>query len=222
MSRHGYRGDGAFGQFCVILPQHDTVITTTARTTSMQTVLDAIWTHLLPGLGTTAPAPGSAQNQLNARLHSLELPAHPAGPTLADWHRWASEPFPIAASAGAQPTLTSIDVAPKEDGWQISLTEPGTMLTFPIGAGTWAISTPADNHGHTIPVAASGSWLNDHTLRTEIIFLETPHRMDIECSLPDRTAQASWRHPPLREPNCKTCTAQAKAPLHFRPSIIAT
>jgi CubicO group peptidase (beta-lactamase class C family) len=29
MSRHGYRGDGAFGQFCVILPQHDTVIITT-------------------------------------------------------------------------------------------------------------------------------------------------------------------------------------------------
>src|SRR5271165_1534065 len=29
MSRHGYRGDGAFGQFCVILPEQETVIVTT-------------------------------------------------------------------------------------------------------------------------------------------------------------------------------------------------
>ena len=32
MSRHGYRGDGAFGQFCVILPEQDAVVVTTAYT----------------------------------------------------------------------------------------------------------------------------------------------------------------------------------------------
>ena len=36
MARHGYRGDGAFGQFCVILPEHDTVVVTTAYTLEMQ------------------------------------------------------------------------------------------------------------------------------------------------------------------------------------------
>src|SRR6202161_4182799 len=55
MSRHGYRGDGAFGQFCVILPEHDAVIVTTACTLDMQAMLDAMWEHLLPGLGTAAP-----------------------------------------------------------------------------------------------------------------------------------------------------------------------
>src|ERR1700758_1112832 len=47
MSRHGYRGDGAFGQFCVILPEQDAVIVTTAYTLEMQAMLDAVWTHLL-------------------------------------------------------------------------------------------------------------------------------------------------------------------------------
>jgi len=46
-------------------------------------------------------------------------------------------------------------------------------------------------------VAASGGWLDDHTLRVEVIFLETPHRMDIACSLQRRTAEAVWRVPPL-------------------------
>src|SRR6202012_4809259 len=36
MSRHGYRGDGAFGQFCVILPEHDAVIGTTDYTLDLQ------------------------------------------------------------------------------------------------------------------------------------------------------------------------------------------
>jgi CubicO group peptidase (beta-lactamase class C family) len=52
-------------------------------------------------------------------------------------------------------------------------------------------------HGDTIPVAASGGWLDGDTLRAEVIFLETPHRMDITCSRPGRTAEAVWRHPPL-------------------------
>jgi hypothetical protein len=59
------------------------------------------------------------------------------------------------------------------------------------------VSTPTDSRGDPIPVAASGGWLDDHTLRVEVIFLETPHRMDIACSLPRRTAEAVWRVPPL-------------------------
>ena len=200
MSRHGYRGDGAFGQFCVVLPEHQTVIVTTACTLDMQAVLDAMWTHLLPGLGARTTDALSAQNQLSARLRGLELPASHAGPAPADWEPWISEPFPVAASAEStqvRPALTSIEAAPMAGGWQISLIEPANALTFPVGAGAWTISTPVDSHGDSIPVAASGGWLNDRTLRTEIIFLETPHRMDIECSLPGRTSQAIWRHPPI-------------------------
>jgi hypothetical protein len=70
-------------------------------------------------------------------------------------------------------------------------------LTFPVGAGGWAVSDRADSHGDTIPVAASGGWLDEQTLRAEVIFLETPHRMDITCSLRERAADAVWRLPPL-------------------------
>jgi CubicO group peptidase (beta-lactamase class C family) len=199
MSRHGYRGDGAFGQFCVILPEHDTVIVTTACTTDMQAVLDAMWTHLLPGLGTAPPGTDRAQDQLRARLNGLELAACHARPAPADWDSWTGGPFTIAASGDDSPALASVEVAPEAGGWQISLIEPANALTFPVGAGTWAVSSPVDSNGESIPVAASGGWLDDHTLRAEIIFLETPHRMDISCSLRGRTAEAAWRHPPLGE-----------------------
>jgi len=109
MSRHGYRGDGAFGQFCVILPEQETVIVTTACTLDMQAVLDAMWTRLLPGLGTVSPGAGARARQLSARLAGLELPACPAGPAPADWGPWTGGPFnrrrrqPQAPSASQAP-----------------------------------------------------------------------------------------------------------------------
>src|SRR3984893_5111813 len=123
MSRHGYRGDGAFGQFCLVLPEQDTVIATTACTLDMQAVLDAMWDRLLPGLDTVSPGAAAAQDQLGARLARLELPAYSGAPTPADWDPWASGPFTVAAGAAGtqgQPFLTSIEVAPQADGWQIS------------------------------------------------------------------------------------------------------
>ena len=207
MSRHGYRGDGAFGQFCVILPGQDTVIVTTAYTLDMQAMLDVMWAHLLPGLAmTAAPGDAAAQRKLDARLASLALPAAAGRPAPRAWAPWTGEPFPVTASVDptqvqrflpTETSVTSVEVAPRDGGWQISLIEPDNALTFPVGTGGWTVSERADRQGETIPVAASGGWLDDQTLRAEVIFLETPHRMDITCSLPARTAEVRWRHPAL-------------------------
>ncbi|HWG11979.1 MAG TPA: serine hydrolase domain-containing protein [Streptosporangiaceae bacterium] len=201
MGRHGYRGDGAFGQFCVVLPEQDTVVAITASTLNMQAILDALWEHLLPGLD--ASGDGSGQEELSARLGGLALPACPAGAAPANTASagpagLAGGPFPVTGPAGELGTiLVSAGVAAREDGWELTLSEPGNAVTFPARAGTWAVSSPADRHGGTIPVAASGGWADGGRLRFEVIFLETPHRMDIEVSGPDRTATAAWRIPPL-------------------------
>jgi hypothetical protein len=192
----------------VILPEQDAVIVTTAYTLDMQAVLDALWTHLLPGLGAASPGTAAAHDQLSARLARLELPACPGATAPADRDAWTgaftiapgnagAKPQPHLFSAEVQPFLTSVEVAPLADGWQLSLIEPDNALTFPLGPGRWTVSEHADRQGGTIPVAASGGWLDGQTLRAEIIFLETPHRMDVTCSLPGRTAEAVWRHPPL-------------------------
>jgi CubicO group peptidase (beta-lactamase class C family) len=71
--RHGaYRGDGAFGQFCVVMPDQQVVLAMTAGVGKMQGVLDLVWKHLLPAL---APAPlpedNLAQAALSRKLASL-------------------------------------------------------------------------------------------------------------------------------------------------------
>jgi len=49
-----YRGDGAFGQYCVVMPEQDAVLAITAGLPDMQPTLHLAWEHLLPALG---PAP---------------------------------------------------------------------------------------------------------------------------------------------------------------------
>jgi CubicO group peptidase (beta-lactamase class C family) len=47
--RHGaYRGDGAFGQFCVVMPEWDAVLAMTADTRDMAGQLRLVWEYLLP------------------------------------------------------------------------------------------------------------------------------------------------------------------------------
>jgi CubicO group peptidase (beta-lactamase class C family) len=200
MSRHGYRGDGAFGQFCVVLPEHEMVIVTTACTPDMQALLDAMWTCLLPGIDAAAgPGAETAQDKLGARLAGLALAPCPAGQGARAAANWAGGTFPVSAGTGAfrARALTAVEVTPDPGGWRVRLREDANQLEFPAGAGTWTASEPADRLGEAVPVAASAGWLDSDTWRAEVIFLETPHRIDITGSLRAGTAAAAWRQPPL-------------------------
>ena len=198
MARHGYRGDGAFGQFCVVLPEQDAVVAITGGTEAMQGVLDNLWEHLLPGLGAGGPD-GTAQQDLDKRLSGLSLPPCLARPSPPRWQDWTGGPFPVAPATEGMPAapLTSVELRQTNSGLEATIAEPANALTFPVGAGDWLVSTPRDRRGDVVPVASSGGWLDDQTLRVEVIFLESPHRMDIVCSLPTRTAEAAWRGVPL-------------------------
>ncbi len=55
--RHNaYRGDGAFGQFCVVMPEQDAVLAITSGLDDMQAVLNLVWEHLLPAMGSLIAA----------------------------------------------------------------------------------------------------------------------------------------------------------------------
>jgi len=198
MSRHGYRGDGALGQFCVVLPEQDAVIAMTGGTEAMQAVLDAVWAHLLPGLNSTAADEG-AQQFLDDRLRDLRLAPCAAQGRPLRRQDWLDVAFPVASAPAGTPgtPLTSVRLDMADEALEVTVVEPSNALTFRLGTADWLVSTPFDAHGEVVPVAASGGWVDDDTLRTELIFLETPHRMDILCSLPSRTARAAWRHWPL-------------------------
>ncbi len=188
MARHGYRGDGAYGQFCVVLPEHDTVIATTADTLNMQAILDALWTHVLPAIGESVQ-PSAADDQLRDRLATAELPALAAEPSPADPDRWSRRFSRAGDPVAQQPTLEAVELAPSAGTWSVELQDAGRTITCPFGSGVWQIGSGE------VPVAASGGWIEPDRFRVDVIFLETPHRLLIECA--GDTFTATWRTEPL-------------------------
>lgn len=74
--RHGaYRGDGAFGQFCIVLPEQDAVIAITADTKDMQAELNVVWDKLLSAFHKDAlPANPDEEAKLKSLLSQLAVP----------------------------------------------------------------------------------------------------------------------------------------------------
>src|SRR5262249_45377290 len=79
-ARHGaYRGDGAFGQYCIVMPEQDAVVAITSGVRDMQSVLSLVWDKLLPAMSANAlPADEEANRKLQAHMKSLVL-ATPKG-----------------------------------------------------------------------------------------------------------------------------------------------
>ncbi|MFH8901054.1 serine hydrolase domain-containing protein [Streptomyces coeruleorubidus] len=191
ISRHGYRGDGAYGQFCLVLPEHDVVIAATAATGRMQDYLNLVWRHLLPAFG-PEPLPGrdAADEALRERLAGLALPPAPGRPAPPDRaEEWAAAEFRTSDRGG--PALSAGLVPGADGGWTLALTEGENRLDLRIAAESWTVAEKP------LPTAVSGGWTDSGTLAVEVAFLETPHRLALTCSLADLSLTASWRTQPL-------------------------
>ena len=75
--RHGaFRGDGANGQFCVVLPEQDAVIAITADTRDMQAELNLVWEQLLPAFHPKR-LPSNSVEQMKLKQSLVNLAVHP-------------------------------------------------------------------------------------------------------------------------------------------------
>ena len=74
-SRHNaFRGDGAAGQFCIVMPDEDTVVAITAQTGDMQAELNVVWDKLLPAIQKKKlPENPDAEAKLKETLSKLSI-----------------------------------------------------------------------------------------------------------------------------------------------------
>jgi CubicO group peptidase (beta-lactamase class C family) len=76
-THNAFRGDGAGGQLCVVIPDKDAVVAITADTGNFQGEMNAIWDKLYPAFQSEAlPEDAAAQEKLKQVVANLE--AHPA------------------------------------------------------------------------------------------------------------------------------------------------
>ena len=190
MQRFGYRGDGAYGQFLIVLPEHDAVVAITSEQTRMQSTLDLLWAHVVPAIG-AGTASGAADRELAERLARLEIPAmwgDALGPEYAEFNR--SDASDLSAD------YTAVSVTRDGPEYVLGLARRGEWVTVPVAVGAWREGELVAG-GATLPVVASGGWVDEDTFRAEVIAIETPHRFRVEARLRSDDADLTWRMVPL-------------------------
>jgi CubicO group peptidase (beta-lactamase class C family) len=170
--RHGaYRGDGAFGQFCIVLPEQDTVIAITAGVGNMQAVLNLVWDKLLPGLAPSAlPADDATRAKLDRNLKglSLRLPEGKGTPP-----KVAGKKYVFPANDRKFEWL-ALDTDAKDGTVTLVVRIDGTDRRIVCGRGAWQKGRVAWGRLPEQPAAATGAWTADDTFTARICFTETP------------------------------------------------
>ncbi|WP_374970298.1 serine hydrolase domain-containing protein [Terrabacter sp. BE26] len=193
MQRHGYRGDGAFGQFLIVLPEQDTVVAITAEQERMQSTLDLLWEHVLPAIGAAGSC--EADEQLAQRLAALAIPA-PTGEALGPDHA----EFARSQASDLADGYSAVSVTRDGAGHVLGLERRGEWLRVPVGRGRWREGELVAG-GATVPVVASGGWVDEDVFRAEVIAIESPHRLRVEARLRSGDADLTWRMVPLTGPD---------------------
>jgi CubicO group peptidase (beta-lactamase class C family) len=203
--RHGaYRGDGAFGQFCIIMPEQDAVLAITSGVGNMQAVLDLVWEQLLPAMQ-AAPLPedAAAHQKLEQKLTQLALPTQPGQPTSITAARVSGRTYRFQKSDQDVEAIR-LDF----DGQLGRLTMQDSCGTHHIaaGSGAWHKGTTTLYGGVSRPVAASGAWTEDDTYTMRLCFYETPFCPTLTYRFSGDQLAAEWRdnvgfgpteHPPI-------------------------
>ncbi|MET0417741.1 MAG: serine hydrolase [Actinoplanes sp.] len=169
-ARHGYRGDGAYGQFMVILPEADAVVAITSQSPDMQAVLDQLWEHLLPAL-TAGDGPAGPWVATPP-----ELPRPAGDGSTADLPEATFRPGPD----NAIPQIHAVQLRAGEltvDNLTIALGDPDS----------WTV---------TGPYATAYAW-SGACLLLDLIFVENPHRIHFALDPAAGTFAARWQTEPL-------------------------
>lgn len=172
--RHGfYRGDGAHGQFCIILPQYDAVVAITSGTRDMASVMNLVWEKLVPALKPVALPPDKAMHdRLTAKLSSLTLSPQTGAGGSGLMTTIAGRQYVFGANPQSIDAI-ALDSADTRGEVAFTVRIAGADQRVAAAPGAWRKGTLM-LHGTPDPIAASGGWTAEDTYTLKIARYRTP------------------------------------------------
>lgn len=189
--RHGaYRGDGVFGQYCIVMPEQDAVLAMTSGIDvfDMQQPLNLIWEILLPAMQSDPlPDDNAAQDTLAEKLSSLTMT--PVQGTSAS---------PVATQISGRTYAVEVNTLAIEtimlrfagDDCVVIVKTAAGEETIPCGYGKWHRGQPTAFFSQPLlfertPITTSGAWTADDVFTMIVRLYETPFYYTLACHFVD-------------------------------------
>ncbi len=181
--RHNaYRGDGAFGQYCVVMPDQDAVVAINSGVKDMQAVLNVIWDKLLPAFQARSLPPNAAGDAyLKATLARLAVRPAAGNPLPANARHLLNRQYKFIAN-DKQLTGLSLVSTDNVKTLLLKLQLGGRDVAIPCGyqhweRGTAPLFTGALGDFPDEPTAGTFAWLDDSTCALKLCAYETPYHL---------------------------------------------
>ncbi|MBI1277738.1 MAG: serine hydrolase [Anaerolineaceae bacterium] len=176
--RHNaYRGDGAFGQYCIVMPEQDAVLAITSGLGDMQAPLDLVWDILLPAMSSESlPDSPSNQSSLVKKLADLKFNPVQGQAASAVSESVYGRVYKLDAN---ELGFETIALKPSgNDSWTINIKKGTVEDHITCGYLTWHKGeTTMFNQPWELeaaPIVVSGAWIHQDMFTLRVRFYETP------------------------------------------------
>jgi len=180
---NAYRGDGAFGQYCVIMPDQDAVLAITSGVVDMQQVLTIAWDVLLPAMKPAAlPVNLTAQAALGQKLAGLALPPMQGQATSQVAATGLGKIFNFEAN---EPKIGYAALAINGYSFRLTVMDQRGTHSITGNIGSWFKDTTTFGFSASHASATSGAWTSADTFTIKLCMYETPFITTITCRFAD-------------------------------------
>lgn len=174
-----YRGDGAMGQFCIVMPEKDAVVAITSGTNDMGGIMNIVWEVLLPAMqDETLPANDEAFSSLEKKTAGLKLKPVSGKMTSVISRKISKNKFQINEN---EMGVKSIKFNVHGKNPSIDIEMGNSIKTIVIGTNNYQKSEMETLLPYTDnleeKMAVSGAWTDVNEYTVKIYFYESPARM---------------------------------------------
>lgn len=200
-----FRGDGAFGQFIIVMPEQDAVLAITSESMDLQGELNLVWKYLLPAFQKNRlPNNEDAANQLQAKLKSLALPV--ASGVTAKMNNAFGKSFTFEPNDYHLEGI-SFQFADSNKICSVTIKTDSANHTLKFGFGFWSLGQTTRLGPNLIgdakfsfkglpspKIAGSYAWKNESTLELLLRYIESPHSERIICSFENGELKTEFKN----------------------------
>lgn len=195
-----YRGDGAYGQFCIVMPQHDAVLAVTSESWDMQKSMTTVWDTLLPAMQAAPLAENATElGALNNDLKNLSVPVVKKLPSSALSPKYNTKKLKAESNEYG---VDEIQFRFSADGCRWIIKKGKEETTIQCGWARWYVNQETKNYPFPVAgrlhvpskIAGTATWIEENTLQINLKFVEAIHGDKVTCVFEGNKVSVSFRN----------------------------